>query len=307
MPCGVIDFGDVTRTLRVCELAVAASIAYGHEPDDPICAAAEIVRGFDAACPLDEAELEALPHLIAARAAIVAVGTEQQAALEPHNAYAQRVRAGDWAICETAAAQPTALAEAPFRLACGAPQAALAPRVPPALWPLPGVEPAPRVDLSPTGLDPVCHPGALGAHGEARWHATRELSNDEPATVTSDSTSSPRRERGARAGGRSRRARGGRRARARRRRDRRAPGRARARGGAGAEVAAGNARRPSTARRRCSAPARAGRPRRTGAARASRRPPSARPGSRSARIRARCSGCRARSRATTGCSTAAAP
>jgi len=71
MPCGVIDFGDVTRTLRACELAVAASIAYGHEPDDPICAAAEIVRGFDAVCPLDEAELEVLPHLIAARAAIV--------------------------------------------------------------------------------------------------------------------------------------------------------------------------------------------------------------------------------------------
>ena len=119
MPCGVIDFGDVTRTLRVCELAVAASIAYGHDLDDPIAAAAEIVRGFDAACPLDDAELEALPHLIAARAAIVAVGTEQQALLEPHNDYAQRVRAGDWAICETAAGVPTALAEAAFRLACG--------------------------------------------------------------------------------------------------------------------------------------------------------------------------------------------
>ena len=130
MPCGVIDFGDVTRTLRACELAVAASIAYGHEPDDPICAAAEIVRGFDAVCPLDDAELEVLPHLIAARAAIVAVGTEQQAALEPHNAYAQRVRAGDWAICETAAAQPTLLVDALLRRACGRSAATLAPRVP---------------------------------------------------------------------------------------------------------------------------------------------------------------------------------
>ena len=45
MPCGLIDFGDITRTLRVCELAVAASIAYGHDPDEPIAAAAEIVRG----------------------------------------------------------------------------------------------------------------------------------------------------------------------------------------------------------------------------------------------------------------------
>jgi 4-aminobutyrate aminotransferase-like enzyme/Ser/Thr protein kinase RdoA (MazF antagonist) len=183
MPCGVIDFGDVTRTLRVCELAVAASIAYGHQPDDPICAAAEIVRGFDAACPLDDAELEALPHLIAARAAIVAVGTEQQAALEPHNAYAQRVRAGDWAICETAAAQLPDLGEAVFRLACGRSAAALSPRVPAGSWPLPGVEPGAEADLSPAGLDPRTPPGAIGAHGEARWHATRERSNLEPATI----------------------------------------------------------------------------------------------------------------------------
>ena len=183
MPCGVIDFGDVTRTLRACELAVAASIAYGHEPDDPICAAAEIVRGFDAVCRLDDAELEVLPHLIAARAAIVAVGTEQQAALEPHNAYAQRVRAGDWAICETAAAQPVLLVDAVLRRACGRSVATLSPRVPSGAWPLPGVEPGAVVDLSPSGLDPVTPPGAIGAHAEARWHATRELSNDEPETI----------------------------------------------------------------------------------------------------------------------------
>ena len=184
MPCGVIDFGDVTRTLRACELAVAASIAYGHEPDDPICAAAEIVRGFDAVCPLDDAELEVLPHLIAARAAIVAVGTEQQAALEPHNAYAQRVRAGDWAICETAAAQPRAARRRGF---CGGPAAAVSPRSPRACPAARGrfraSSPARVVDLSPTGLDPVTAPGAIGAHAEARWHATRELSNDEPETI----------------------------------------------------------------------------------------------------------------------------
>jgi 4-aminobutyrate aminotransferase-like enzyme/Ser/Thr protein kinase RdoA (MazF antagonist) len=183
MPRGVIDFGDVTRTLRACELAVAASIAYGHEPDEPICAAAEIVRGFDGVCPLDDAELEALPHLVAARAATLAVGTEQQAALEPHNAYAQRARAGDWAICETAAAQPSELVAAVFRRACGRSTAALSPRVPAGAWPLPGVTPGALADLSPTGLDPRTPPGALGGHGEARWHATRELSNREPATI----------------------------------------------------------------------------------------------------------------------------
>jgi 4-aminobutyrate aminotransferase-like enzyme/Ser/Thr protein kinase RdoA (MazF antagonist) len=196
MPCGVIDFGDMTRTLRVCELAVAASIAYGHDPDEPIVAAAEIIRGFDAACPLEDAELEALPHLIAARAAIVAVGTEQQAVLEPHNEYAQNVRDGDWAICEAAAGVPLRLAEAAFRLACGRDATRLAPRVPAGLWPLPGVQPGEAADLSPASdaladgawrspaaLAALAPPGALGEHGEARLYATRELSAAEPATI----------------------------------------------------------------------------------------------------------------------------
>jgi 4-aminobutyrate aminotransferase-like enzyme/Ser/Thr protein kinase RdoA (MazF antagonist) len=183
MPSGVIDFGDITRTLRACELAVAASIAYSHEPDDPICAAAEVVRGFDAACPLDDAELEVLPHLIAARAAILGVGTEQQAVLEPHNAYAQSARESDWGILEVAAGVPAALAEAAFRLACGRSAAALAPRVPRGVWPLPGIEPGALADLSPAALDTTLPAGALGGHGEARLHAARELSRAQPATV----------------------------------------------------------------------------------------------------------------------------
>ena len=197
MPCGVIDFGDITRTLRVCELAVAASIAYGHEPDEPICAAAEIVRGFDAACPLDDAELEALPHLIAARAAIVAVGTEQQAVLEPHNAYAQRVREGDWAICEAAAAAvPLALAEAAFRLACGRTAAGLSPRVPAGRWPLPGVEPGVP---SPTSRPPATHsPTAPGAR-PPRWPRSLRAAPSAPMArractpPASSRTPSPRR------------------------------------------------------------------------------------------------------------------
>ena len=196
MPCGLIDFGDITRTLRVCELAVAASIAYGHDPDEPIAAVAEIVRGFDAVCPLEDAELEALPHLVAARAAIVAVGTEQQAVLEPHNDYAQRVRAGDWAICEAAARVPARLAEAAFRLACGRDASRLTAHVPAGLWPLPGIAAGAVVDLSPgsdaladgawrspAALAALTPAGALGAYGEARLYATRELSNAEPATV----------------------------------------------------------------------------------------------------------------------------
>ena len=195
MPCGVIDFGDVTRTLRACELAVAASVALGHDPDDPICAAAEIVRGFDAACPLDDAELEALPHLIAARAAIVAVGTEQQARARA----AQRLRPeraggrlGD--LRGGGASMPLALAEAAFRLACGRSVASLAPRVPRGdAWPLPDVAPGAastsrrerRARRRRVAIAAARRAAARRGrrHGEARLHATRELSNAEPATI----------------------------------------------------------------------------------------------------------------------------
>ena len=235
MPCGVIDFGDVTRTLRVCELAVAASIAYGHEPDDPICAAAEIVRGFDAACPLDDAELEALPHLIAARAAIVAVGTEQQAVLEPHNDYAQRVRAGDWAICETAAGAARRARRGGLPAGLRAQRGRARRRAcPPGRLAAPGRRrPAPTPTSRRPALDPASRrAGAIGAHGEARLHATRELSNAEPATIHLglDVFAPEGSEVRAPLAGRVERA-GERRARARGRRARRAPGRARARGG----------------------------------------------------------------------------
>ncbi len=197
LPCGVIDFGDITRTLRACELAVAASISFAHDPDDPICAAAEIVRGFDAACALEDAEFEAMPHLIAARAAILAVGTEQQALLEPHNAYAQSTRESDWAIFEAAAKVPLKVAEAAFRLACGRSAASLSPRIRTgAAWPLPDFAPGADVDLSPasdaladgawrsrTALAALATPGAVGAYGEARLYATRELSDRAPATI----------------------------------------------------------------------------------------------------------------------------
>ena len=125
-----------------------------------------------------------LPHLIAARAAIVAVGTEQQAALEPHNAYAQRVRAGDWAICETAAG---AAGRARRRGVPAAPAGAAWRRSPRACRRASGRCPASSRARSSTSRRPgsirSSPPGAIGAHGEARWHATRELSNAEPETI----------------------------------------------------------------------------------------------------------------------------
>ena len=73
----------------------------------------------------------------------------------------------------------------------GAAQRALAPRVPAGAGRSPASRPGPVVELSsPATRSTRRSPEALAAlarrrsaHGEARWHATRELSHDEPATI----------------------------------------------------------------------------------------------------------------------------
>ena len=209
MPCGVIDFGDVTRTLRVCELAVAASIAFGHDPRrSDLRGRRDRARLRRRAARSTTPSSRRCPHLIAARAAIVAVGTEQQALLEPHNDYAQRVRAGDWAICEAAAGVPLALAEA----ASGSPAGAARPRCAARAGRRPaGRSPAsrrartptsrPRATRSPTA--PGARPRArvAGAPGvrsgaTARRASTRRASAPPPSRRRSTSASTSSRRRG---------------------------------------------------------------------------------------------------------------
>lgn len=63
---GVIDFGDVTYSARIGELAVA--VAYGClDLPDPLQAAAEIVGGYHAEFPLTDPELHVLYRFVAIR------------------------------------------------------------------------------------------------------------------------------------------------------------------------------------------------------------------------------------------------
>jgi len=52
---GFIDFGDVLRTARVCELAIAGAYAMLREPD-PLRALGAVVEGFASKCVLSEEE-----------------------------------------------------------------------------------------------------------------------------------------------------------------------------------------------------------------------------------------------------------
>ena len=73
-PVSVIDLGDMHLGLTVSEPAIAATYALLGKPD-PLAAAAELVRGYHAALPLDEMEIALLHPLIAARLAVSVVNS----------------------------------------------------------------------------------------------------------------------------------------------------------------------------------------------------------------------------------------
>ena len=119
MPCGLIDFGDMTRSYLVAEAAVAAASLTWHDPDDALAVIVDVVSGFHARLPLTEPELAAVFPLVLGRAAGGAVSTWQQAMAEPGNRYANDLIEIDWGSLAAVAAVDPDLAEAACRAACG--------------------------------------------------------------------------------------------------------------------------------------------------------------------------------------------
>jgi 4-aminobutyrate aminotransferase-like enzyme/Ser/Thr protein kinase RdoA (MazF antagonist) len=125
---GVIDFGDMTRTATVCELAIGTAYAMLGKPD-PLAAAAHVVAGYHAAYPLTEPELAVLYPLICARLCISVVNSAYQRVVDPANDYLQVSDAPAWAVLERLAEQNHALAHYTFRAACGLPPCPATPAI----------------------------------------------------------------------------------------------------------------------------------------------------------------------------------
>lgn len=81
---GILDFGDMVRTPRVCDLAVAAS--YQIAPEDPLGSLAALVSGYASHLALDGQELDLLFDLITARMVTTLTITAWRAAIYPDNA-----------------------------------------------------------------------------------------------------------------------------------------------------------------------------------------------------------------------------
>jgi|SRR5579859_2032682 len=116
----LVDFGDMTETYTVCELAIAAAYAMLGKAD-PLAAAAQMVAGYHAAFPLAEAELEVLYPLICIRLCVSVVNSAYQQKIAPEHDYLTISQQPAWVLLEQLMGVHPRLAHYTFRHACSLP------------------------------------------------------------------------------------------------------------------------------------------------------------------------------------------
>ena len=115
---GLIDYGDVVRSPRVCGLAVAAAYAMQGQ-DDPVRAVAAVIQGYDRVTPLTPAELEVVFELARTRLAVSVCMAAKQRAEDPENAYLVTSQDGVWDVLARVVDASPDLAHFRFRDRCG--------------------------------------------------------------------------------------------------------------------------------------------------------------------------------------------
>ena len=93
---GLLDFGDIAHTARVCNAAICGAYLALHRAD-PVDALCEVVRGYHRECPLSEKELEVFFVLACTRLAVSVCMSAAQYRLQPENDYLMISAAGAWA------------------------------------------------------------------------------------------------------------------------------------------------------------------------------------------------------------------
>ena len=117
-PDGLIDFGDLTRSWAVSELAVTLAAVLGHEGGEP-AAVLPAIEAFHAVRPLSPAEVEALWPMVVVRAAVLVVSGVHQTSIDAENAYASENLDHEWRIFEGATAVPMDVMTAQIRHVLG--------------------------------------------------------------------------------------------------------------------------------------------------------------------------------------------
>ena len=83
---GLLDFGDIVFSARICNAAVAAAYLALHR-DDPVEAMCNVLKGYHAKIEVTEPEVAAFFALVSARLAVSVCMSAAQSAAEPDNDY----------------------------------------------------------------------------------------------------------------------------------------------------------------------------------------------------------------------------
>ncbi len=106
-PCGLLDFGDMMWTPRVCEPAIA--IAYAMlGTDDPLASGRALLTGYVESVPLREDEIELIPELIEARLCVSVTISAYERRRDPDNPFVAVSETPAWRILDWLAEEPAA-------------------------------------------------------------------------------------------------------------------------------------------------------------------------------------------------------
>ncbi len=105
LPDGVIDFGDLSHSWAVSELAITVSSVLGHPGTDPTSILPG-VQAFHAIRPLSTTEAQAVWPMLVLRTAVLIVSGAQQAVLDPENVYVTEQTEGEIRMFEQATSVP---------------------------------------------------------------------------------------------------------------------------------------------------------------------------------------------------------
>ena len=115
---GLLDFGDMIRSLSISDLAVASAYAI-FDAADLLGTLSIVVRAYHAEFPLDEAEMAVLFPLIGLRLATSVCMAAEQRAAEPENDYLSISEAQAWRALHSMREVHPRMAECVVRDACG--------------------------------------------------------------------------------------------------------------------------------------------------------------------------------------------
>jgi len=117
---GIIDFGDLIYTCQLFEPAIACAYAIMRK-NEPLTAAAHIIRGYHSKTRLTENEVDALFYSIAARLAVTVSFSAKNSRENPENEYITASERPAWELLEKLISVNPERARQIFREACDMP------------------------------------------------------------------------------------------------------------------------------------------------------------------------------------------